>query len=341
LPTCNAENVWKTSVDILVKIGVPVDEAKLVCSLLRDASLMGIDSHGFFQLPRYVRLVREGVCRPRANITVLKRCASTALIDGGGAFGQVVGMKAMKMAIRKADQTGIGCVGILRSGHLGALIHYSMMALQHEMIGLAMSTGGLGVAPFGGYKRMMGINPISIAIPAGTQEPIVMDFATSQLALGKIEMFLRKGRRLPERFIVDSKGHPTTDPAAYYKGGAILPFGGYKGYGLCLAVDLLAGALTSQPFGLSTKPGQYGALMIAINVSGYTSIESFKRRVDTHIRNIKSSPAAGGVNEILVPGEPEFRERERRLKEGIPIDDKTYQELLSLSQELKIHSRLK
>jgi LDH2 family malate/lactate/ureidoglycolate dehydrogenase len=304
---------------------------------------MGIDSHGFVQLPQYVRFLRSGAYNPRARITVLRETSSVALIEGGEGLGQVVGVRAMEMAIRKADQTGIGLVGILKCGHLGALVHYTMMALERNMIGGAICTGGLGVAPFGGYQRVLGINPISIAIPGEPDRPVLMDFALSQCSAGKISMALRTGKRLPEGFIVDSKGQPTTDPRAYFDAGSILPFGGHKGYALCLAADLLAGALTGQAFGLKgdwARTGAQGALMMAISISTFTSIDSFKERVDAHLQDIKSSAKADGVDEIVIPGEPEFREREKRVHSGIFLDEKSFQEISSLLKELGLDSRL-
>lgn len=335
MPTLDSQKVWKACVNILERIDVPRQDAELVCNLLRDASLMGIDSHGFAQLPGYVRLLRKGVYNSRASITVLRETSSTALIDGGLGLGQIAGVRAMKTAIQKADQTGIGSVGIVRCGHLGALIHYTMMALERDMIGVAMCNGGLGVSPFGGYKRVMGINPVSVSIPAaGT--PFLVDFAMSQCSEGKIRMASRTGKKLPEGFIVDSKGQPTNDPQAYFDGGSILPFGGHKGYALCLVAELLTAALTGQAFGLNTRTGEQGALMTAMRVSAFTPIDSFKERVHAHLLNVKSSPKANGVNEIVIPGEPELREREKRLQNGIFLDDVSFREISSLLAELDL-----
>ena len=153
-------------------------------------------------------------------------------------------------------------------------------------------------------------------------------------------MALRMGKKLPEDFIVDSRGQPTNDPRAYFDGGSILPFGGHKGYALCLAVELLAGALTGRPFGLNTKTGAQGALMMAINVSAFTPIDSFRERVNVHLLNIKSSAKADGTGEILIPGEPELRERDKRIQGQIFLDEKTYQEIYALFKELGLGSAL-
>ena len=340
MPSVDYQKVWKASVDILRKLGVPIEDAKVVSTLLQEATLMGIDSHGFVRLPEYANLLREGVYNPRAKISMLRESSSTALIDEGLGLGQPVGVRAMEVAIRKAGENGIGSVAIVNSGHLGALVHYTMMALEFDMIGVAMCTGGLGVAPFGGYKRGMGINPVSIAVPGAPDRPMLADFAMSQCSAGKINMALRMGKRLPQGFIVDSRGQPSDDPRAYFDGGSILPFGGHKGYALCLAVELLAGALTGQPFGLDTKIGASGALMIATDVSAFTPIDSFRERVNVHLLNIKSSAKADGVGEILIPGEPELREREKRIRGPIFLDEKTYQEICTLLKELGLGSAL-
>lgn len=216
-----------------------------------------------------------------------------------------------------------------------------MMAAEHGMIGMAMVNnhgGGLCMAPWGGIERRLSPNPISVAVPTGEGDPIVLDMTSSVCAEGKLRVMRNRGQALPEGWIIDAQGRPATDPAAFYgpPQGALLPLGGtvgYKGFGLCMVMDILAGALSGAGCsGSSDAFGLQGLFATVIDIASFTKPEEFQERVSGLIRYVKSPPTAPGVEEILVPGEPEFRERRRRLRDGIPVDDETWRQMVRAAE---------
>jgi uncharacterized oxidoreductase len=338
MPIFTAQYLEDLSSKIFVALGTPKEDAHLISKLLVKANLTGHDSHGVIRIPLYVQWIEEGIIKPKANPKVIKETISTALIDGDKGFGQVVATKGMKLAIEKAKESGIAAVGIYNCGHVGRLADYTMMALKHDMIGLMFVIGRPSAAPFGGIDRIFNPSPLSAAIPTEKEKPYILDISTSVCAAGKIAVKYARGERLPEGWIIDKDGNPSTDPEDFYKGGAILPMGGmvgYKGYGLMFLVDVLAGALTEAGCSSSKEFKKVnGVFAVAINISAFTSVEKFKRRVDELIRRVKSSRKARGFNEILIPGEPEFREEEIRLKKGIYVEDSTWNKIEKIAKRL-------
>jgi uncharacterized oxidoreductase len=218
------------------------------------------------------------------------------------------------------------------------LAYYSMMALEHDMIGMILCNSRPEVAPYGGRMRKLGTNPLSIAIPADKEMPYVLDMATSIVAAGKVRAKVAKGEMLPEGWVINEMGLPTTDPEVFRSNrGMLLPFGGNKGYGMSLMIDLLGGALTGAGCSSTDSTGGNGTLMTAINIASFTPVETFKKRVDALIRSMKSTPTAPGFDEILIPGEPEFRAKKERSRYGIEIPDKTWQSLKSLGKEVGLN----
>jgi len=226
----------------------------------------------------------------------------------------------------------VGIVTIFNCNHIGRLADYAEMALQHDMIGFIAAVSDPCVAPYGGRKAVLSTDPLSYAIPAGKENPIVVDFATSVVAEGKVRAALYKGQQLPPGWIVDSNGRPSTNPADLYEpplppaqiklAGALLPAGGHKGYGIGLVVEILAGALSGTGCSYEQTSGLTdGVFVMAVRIDQFVPLEEFKRRVDGLIRTIKSSPRAEGFEEILIPGEPEFMQFERRSKKGIMIPE--------------------
>ena len=235
---------------------------------------------------------------------------------------------AMELAIQKAKQTGAGFVAVRNSSHYGASSHYSTMALSHGMIGFSMTIGGLGVVATGGRGRRIGINPMSVAAPAKSRPPFILDVATSVVAAGKLELAKMKGQQVPLGWIVDAAGKPTTDPADFSKGGAILPLGGgpetggYKGYGLSVMIDILCGVLSGSTFvgelrgpgGPGTTPHFQGAL----SIEGFGSLDPFTATMDRMIDFLKATEPAEGSSGVMVQGEREYTIEQERLKTGIP-----------------------
>jgi LDH2 family malate/lactate/ureidoglycolate dehydrogenase len=322
-------------VKALEKIGVDKENAEIVADCLVKADLYGISSHGVARLPTYVERAKRGLIELHPEIRVIRENSSIAVLDGGNGFGQVVGVKAMDLAVEKARRTGIGAVSVYNSNHFGIAAYYSIRALKHSMIGIAMSNTAPAMAPWGGAKSILGTNPISFAIPSSHQ-PIILDMATSKVARGKIRIALEKGEKIPEGWAIDELGLPTTDPAKAMK-GCLLPIEGPKGSGLSLVVDILSGVLSGGSFGRDvgstedfSRPTRISHFMIAINISNFIPLEYFMTRIDKLITEIKNCPRAPNIERIYLPGEIELEEEKRRLKEGIPIDDNTFNKLLNL-----------
>jgi len=326
---------------IFASAGVPAGEAQIVAQSLVASNLLGYDSHGVIRVPQYLSMIRDGDVKPGAAVQVVQETSCTALLDGNYGFGQIVARKAMQVAMGKAAITGTSSVAVRRSTHVGRLGEYPMMAAAQDMIGMAMVNnhgGGLCMAPWGGIERRLSPNPIAFAIPTGQGKPIVLDMTSSVCAEGKLRVMRNRGETLPEGWVIDAQGRPATDPAAFYgpPQGALLPLGGavgYKGFGLCLVMDILAGALSGAGCsGTSDAVGRQGLFVTVIDIASFTAPEEFRKQVDGFIEYVKSSPTVPGVDEILVPGEPEFREERRRLREGIPVEDETWRQVMEAAE---------
>lgn len=312
----------------LVRAGLDEPGAKIVAQSLVDADLRGVSTHGVVRLPVYLRRVRAGLIRPSPVMRLERTGPATAILFGGHGAGQVVTQRAMAEAIQLAREAGIGCVAVTESHHFGAAAWFAMQALEHDMIGCAVSHADTGVAPFGAARGYLGTNPLSVAIPAGSETPIVLDMATSVVAFGWVLLAAANGRSIPLGWAIDADGKPTADPRKAQE-GALLPLGGprgFKGFGLGLVVEVLSALLTESPFGPHilrpfelTAVQNLGHFVAAMDIRRFVDPARFKARLDAMIREIKALPLAPGMTEILVPGEPEARCRERRLKEGIPL----------------------
>ena len=340
----SVNDLTKVCVRILRALGASAEEANIIANQLIEANLKGQDGHGVLMLPYYAKQVQAGKFRFGVDFEVVHETLSSALINGNWGFGQVISTKAMELAIEKAKRQSISLVGIFNCNHIGLVAHYPMMAIKHDMIGITICNAVPQVAPYGGRARKMGTNPISIAIPSKEEKPIVLDMATSIVAAGKVRAKYTKGEKTPKGWIIDSEGKPTVDPEIFLKGdrgepggGMLLPFGGYKGFGLSIIIDLLSGALTGAGCSSTELQRGNGILMSAIKIDSFTSIERFTERVDNLIRSLKNTPTAPGFDEIFMPGELEFREYEKRMKEGIEIDALTLGNLESLAKELDVH----
>jgi LDH2 family malate/lactate/ureidoglycolate dehydrogenase len=322
-------------------INVASPEAETIVDVLVKGSLWGIDSHGVREYPYYVKDIQEGKLHPDTKGTVRKRTPTIALIDDTNRIGFVAAKEAMNMALDMASKVGMGVVGICNSGHVGNLFYYLMMAAERDMIGIVTAAGiGKAVAPWGGCKPVLGTNPIGFSIPTGKERPIVLDIATSVVSYGRLQTCVLKGKPIPEGWLIDSAGNSVSgiinDLSEFWSsGGALLPFGTYKGYGINLLVEVLAGALTTN--GTSDRGMNQGMLMIAIDIGAFTSPENFKAEIGRLIADIKASGVRKGY-EILLPGEREFSiERERR-KSGIPVDDTSWDRIRGMCVRLGIDS---
>jgi LDH2 family malate/lactate/ureidoglycolate dehydrogenase len=335
MPTFQAEKLGKLGVSMLTAAGTPNDEADIVANNLIRASLRGVDSHGVRNIPNYVQAIKQGRIVPGAPIIVIKETPTTAMWDNNNGFGFVSGKKAMETAIRKADGYRFGAVGTYNPkrgfDHIGALYYYAEMAAQKDMIGIVTCNTMPLLAAWGGTSRVLGNNPIAIAVPAGEYPPIILDIACTQVAAGHLGVMAMRGETIPEGWIFDKNGNPSTDPKAFFEGGAMTPFGTYKGYGLAMIIDAITGGLGS---GCSLDNISYGHLFTAIDPAGFTPLKDFKARIDSLIRHVKASPKRPGVKEIFVPGEIEWNTMEKRSVEGIPVDDPDWQALSKTAREL-------
>jgi LDH2 family malate/lactate/ureidoglycolate dehydrogenase len=325
---------------MLKSVGTPLEEAEIVTEILVSASLRGVDSHGLRNLPRYIDRIEKKQLMPGAPIKILHDTPTTALWDAGSGFGFVAGKRAMETAIEKAKKYKIGSVGTKNGGHVGALFWYSMLAVKNDMIGITLCKAGYNnVAPYGGVEGRLGTNPLSVAIPAGKEKPIMLDMATTGVAAGHMAIMALRGEKAPEGWLIRPDGTWSTDPSSPRKGEASHvafghPYGEYKGYGLSVIIEALAGAIGS---GFSINEIKRGHLFFAIDPSGYCPIEEFTARIDSMIRNIKSSKKRPGFKEILLPGEPEWQEEEKRKEEGIFLDDLLWENILTKAKDLGIN----
>ena len=344
MPILTAQALEHIGQTLLAAAGVPEEEAAIVARHLTDANLVGHDSHGIQRVPDYVQRIRDGVYVPGAPFEVVSESEASGIYDGGWGMGQVQATRALECLLDKAERNGSAFVGLRKAGHIGRLGHYLERASAKGMLSTCAVNGHNvieSVAPWGGIDRRLGTNPIAYAVPTGKGFALVYDVATSAVAEGKLRMYRKLGRPIPEGWVIDKDGNPTTDPGAFYEGGALLPFGdtvGYKGYGLGLMAEILAGGLagTSQ---VETEPWQFGfngVFMMAVHLEAIKPLEQFVAEVDALIDHVKSSRLAPGFDEILVPGELEARTRQVREREGVSIDDVTWSQLTQTATELGV-----
>jgi len=339
----NAEELTQFSARVLEKVDVPPEDAMITARMLVASDLRGVDSHGVAHLkPFYVDWIRQGKVNPKPKVEIFNQTPTTAVVDGGQGLGFVAGYQAMRRAIGMAEKEGSGFVSARNSFHFGAAAYYAMMALEHDMIGVAMTVGGrLMVAP-GSSKATAGLNPLAVAIPAGNKPPFVLDMSTSVIAFGKVEIALRKGLSLPEGWVVDGQGGSVTDPTQVISkiknsDGGILPLGGlpvtggYKGFALSVLIDILCGILSGKSAG---TPATH--FFGAIRIDGFLPVASFKKEMGRMIDSFGSLPTLPGVKKVCVAGEYEDEVVRDRRTNGIPLDDKVIQSLKELSQELGV-----
>lgn len=325
-------------------VGVPPDGAALVADALVDADLRGHGTHGVARVPMYVERIRAGGIKAAPQIRVVRREGATAVVDADAALGQLAGAHAMGWATELAKGTGVGLVGVANSSRLGALGYIAMRAVPHDMIGVVCTNTGPLMAPWGGVDPVIGNNPVAVAVPTAGPFPIVFDTALSVTARGNILMASRRGEPIPQGWAIDRQGRPTTDPNEALL-GSVLPVAGYKGYGMALILEILTGVLAGNRFGTlvgdmaSTDPARHlgmAHLVAAIRIDAFLPVHEFKARLGELIEQVKGSRRREGVPAIFLPGERSYRERERRLREGIPLDVGLLDALKSLGQELRV-----
>lgn len=326
------DNETKLIEEILQAYGVEKREATIVAEVITDGDLKGFSTHGLGRFPQYIKSIEAGTIKTDGDYEIEKESPSTALINGNHKFGHYVTVKAMDLAIKKASETGVGVVGIHNSNHYGIAGFYADLASIQDMIGIVISNTEPAIAPFGGNKALLGTNPITISIPSDDiNNYICLDMATSITARGKLLEAKRKGEELPEGMALDKDGKPTTDPEAGLE-GSILPFGGFKGYGLAFMFEILAGPLVAAAFGEGVKgtatPGlecTKGDLLIVIDPEFFAGSMQFKFYVDQFVREIREQ---NGV----VPGDREVQNIATNYENGIEIDKVLYEQLTDIAK---------
>ncbi len=350
-----ANNLRNFTEQVFLSIGCPDADARLAADVLVSADLRGVDSHGVARLPGYVRLYDHGRLNPTPDIRIVHESPSTAVIDGDRGLGLVVGPWAMQVAIEKARLAGTGWVAVRNSNHFGIAGYHAMLAAEHDMIGQAMTHAAPLVAPTFSLDKLLGTNPIAVAIPAMTEPPFLADFASTAVAYGKLEILQRKGQPAPLGWAQDADGQPTTDSNAVRNGGALLPLGSdrehgsHKGYGLGAIVDIFSGVLSGANYGPWVPPFATAGFMAAsegvgigtghffgaMRIDAFRPADEFKQHMDTWIQRFRSAKAVDGQR-VLVPGDPEREMEAERLANGIPVLDPVIKSLEELGERFGI-----
>lgn len=352
--TFSANYLHEFTRQVFVHFGIPPVDAVTAADVLSKADLRGIDSHGVARLRTYVDMFKIGRINPTPNIRIIRDKKSVATVDGDSGLGLVVGPRANEIAMEKASHYGSGWVSVCNTNHYGIASYYSLKALERDMIGWSMTNTSRIVVPLWGAERRLGTNPISIAFPALTNPPIVIDLATSVVAFGKVEMAERAGVNLPEGWIIDDQGNASTDAGDVYKGGLLSlgstrEMGGHKGYCLSAMVDILTAVLSganwgpfAPPFALFEEaPKQsvgkgIGHFFGAMEIDGFADVNDFKKRIDDWIEVFRSTKPAAGHEAVLIPGDPEHEAEKVRTKYGIPVIESVVNDLKEIALLTKV-----
>ncbi|MEI9807964.1 MAG: Ldh family oxidoreductase [Bacteroidota bacterium] len=349
------QQLFDFTTTIFQKIGCSDEHADTAAKALLSADVRGIDSHGVARLSGYVRLWEAQRINATPVIKVIHETPSTAVVDGDKGLGLVVAPFAMKIAIEKAKQVGTGWVSVQNSNHFGIAAYHAMMALEHDMIGIAMTNASPLVAPTFSIDKMLGTNPICVAAPAGDEPAFVADLATTTAANGKLEILQRKNAATPSGWVQDKEGNPSNDANELKKGGALLPLGGdrehgsHKGYALGAVVDIFSGLLSGAnyapwvpPFPAyvpmpSQQPGKgIGHFLGAMRIDAFRPADDFKYHMDNWIRGFRSAKTIEGMNKVLVPGDPEREMEAERMNDGIPLVAQVTADLRSLAERFSV-----
>jgi len=329
---------------VFVRCGMSDKDAALLAESLVRADLRGVHSHGVLRVPDYVnKLTKEGV-DPRGRPRIVSERAGAIVVDGDNSMGQISGSFAMKRAIEKARKNGVAIAAVRGSNHCGAIDWYTMMAARESMIGLAGTNALPTMAPWGGTDKIIGINPLSIAMPAARHPHFVLDFAFGATAHGKIRVYHQKANPIPEGWAFDADGQPTTD-AGRALAGLIQPIGQYKGVGLGMAIGMIATLLSGAAYGTELgnmvkgpRPGLDGHFFAAIDIAAFQEVESFKTRVDAVIDEVHQSRPRAGGSRLYVPGEIEADLEFAYARDGIPLARRTVDDIVAAADALGVDS---
>jgi LDH2 family malate/lactate/ureidoglycolate dehydrogenase len=340
---------------VFLKMGCSTSDAALATKVLLSADLRGIDSHGIARLIGYVRLWEVGRINATPDIKIVHETPSTAVIDGDRGLGLIVAPRAMEIAIEKAKQVGTGWVSVKNSNHFGIAGYHAMMALEQEMIGIAMTNASALVAPTYAAEKLLGTNPIAVAIPAGEEAPFVADFATTTAANGKLEIAQRNNTSIPFGWAQDADGNPTQDASILKNGGALLPLGSekeqgsHKGYALGSIVDIFSAVLSGASFGPwappfpayvpmpENMPGEgLGHFIGAMRIDAFRPAADFKSNMDLWLNRFRNATPAAGHDQVYVAGDIERNMEKERMQNGIPIVQAVQHDLIGLAEKMNL-----
>ena len=351
--TYTYQQLYAFALSVFLKMGCSNEDACLATSVLLSADLRGIDSHGIARLVGYVRLWEVGRINPTPNIKIVHETPSTAVVDGDKGLGLIIAPKAMQIAIEKAKQVGTGWVSVKNSNHFGIAGYHAMMALSQDMIGMAMTNASALVAPTYAAEKMLGTNPIAVAVPAGEQAPFVADFATTTAANGKLEIAQRKNEPIPTGWAQDAAGNASNNAHILKQGGALLPLGSekelgsHKGYALGSIVDIFSAVLSGASFGPwappfpayvpmpENMPGEgLGHFLGAMRVAAFRPASDFKNSMDTWLNRFRSAKPIEGKERVYVAGDIERNMEGERMKNGVPLVESVVNDLTQLAEKL-------
>jgi L-2-hydroxycarboxylate dehydrogenase (NAD+) len=340
---------------VFMKMGCSEHDSDIIAEVFLAAELRGHASHGMIRIKDYYELWKAGRINVNPSVRIIHESPSTAVVDGDMAVGMVAAGRSMEIAIEKAKNAGTGWVATRNSNHFGIAGYYAMKALQHDMIGITLTNANPLVAPTFSISRMMGTNPIAVAVPALDEPAFVADFATTPVARGKLAVAEKKGEKVPFGFVQDITGHPSDDPAILKSGGSMLTLGGdrihgsHKGYCLSAIVDIFSAIFSGANFGpfvppsvaylpvLDKKTGEgTGHFFGAMRIDAFQPADDFKRKMDKWIRTFRSAKPVEGENKVLIPGDPEREAEQRIMKEGINLVPAIKEDLVRISAEMGI-----
>jgi L-2-hydroxycarboxylate dehydrogenase (NAD+) len=340
---------------VFLKMGCPEKDAEVIAGVFLAAEMRDHASHGMIRIKDYYDLWKAGRINVNPDVRVVHESPSTAVVDGDNSVGMVCARKSMELAIEKAEKAGTGWVATRHSNHFGIAGYYAMMALKHDMIGICLTNANPLVAPTFSVSRMMGTNPIAVAIPAMKQPPFVADFATTPIARGKLAVAEKKGEKVAFGFVQDKTGNPTDDPTILKSGGSMLTLGGdrvhgsHKGYCLSAIVDIFSALFSGANFGpfvppsvaylpvLEKKVGEgTGHFFGAMRIDAFQPADEFKNKMDEWIENFRTAKPAEGQERVLIPGDPEREAEERISREGIKLVPAIKDDLIKIAGELGI-----
>jgi L-2-hydroxycarboxylate dehydrogenase (NAD+) len=349
------DQLWLFTKNVFISIGCSEEHAALAATGLLRADLRGIDSHGIARLTGYIRLWEAKRANSNPDIRIVHETPSTAVVDGDSGLGLVVAPFAMDLAISKAEKIGSGWIAVRNSNHFGIAAQHAMKAMEKDMIGIVMTNASALVAPTFSIERLLGTNPICVAIPAGEEYPFVADLATTTAANGKLEILQRKNQQAPAGWIQDKEGNISTNPHELKAGGALLPLGGdrehgsHKGYALGAIVDIFSGVLSGANYGPwvppfpafipvpENMPGKgIGHFFGAMRIDAFRKADEFKKDMDQWLKRFRGAKPAKEFKQVLVPGDPERIMETDRRKNGIPLMHAVVEDLQYVAERFKI-----